>query len=367
MTDQSAEQFERTASGFTIVARRSGQTPVAAPFRKTAATALVDDGIGYVPKHPTADAIFNRGLAAVLLVLTSPIFAMIWIAQRVSSSYPAIYKGDRLGLHGEVFQILKFRTLTLSAAQATSGKTLPKRTQLETSFGSYLRKSRLDELPQLLNILRGDMVFFGPRPIRIELMPLYQAQVDDLDVRFTVRPGLMGLSQALMPHSASKRVRGRLVARACRRPVRYLPLVAFIARVGGHVFRRGVAGIFETIRQTGSPVAQHTFLRGGFMSPRSATVTMESGRIAALVGISDEVVQFVSTLPPETGQHRLTLSRKLRSGRVVKIDIDTEVQFNAPLGPGRSGIVSYARIGALTTTQQYRLDRYFLDQTVLPT
>ena len=325
---------------------------------------------GYAPRSELVDAVFNRGLALLILALASPLMAFIWLTLRLSSRDPVLYRGARIGKDGVPFDILKFRTLALHAQSTLARRTLPRRTSLETRLGSYLRKSRLDELPQLLNILRGEMVFFGPRPVREEMLPVYRAQVPDLDIRFTVRPGLLGLTQALMPHSAGKRDRGRFNAMCCRAPVHYGFVLSFAARVGWHVLRRGAASAIEALRDLRSPLGAHTFLRSGFVTGRDMTleVRMPDGGIvqAGLVGMSDEVVQFVSTLPVTPGPYRMHLRKRLRRGRHAAVTVDAEVRTVGPIGLGQSGFVGFAVYDVISEASRYRIERYFLDQTVIP-
>ncbi len=325
---------------------------------------------GYLPRHPRLDALFNRALAAFFLLLTAPVFLAICAMLRIGGGGPMFYSGARLGRNGQLFNILKFRTLAVNAQAQLTGGTLPKRSNLETGVGSYLRKSRLDELPQLINILKGDMVFFGPRPVRPEMVPVYKAESDSFEQRFLVRPGLVGLSQALLPHSASKRLRGRFNAMCCAAPVRYGFLLRFVLATGFNVARRGVAAAAEALRAARSPVGRHTFLRSGFARARNVALELEApgGQLTgAVLAMSDETLQFVATRPAPAGPCRVTLLRKLGSGRVARLVLEARVETVMPVGLGQSGFVGYATFDEPSAYQRYRLERYFLDQTVLPT
>ncbi len=323
---------------------------------------------GYVPANPLADAIFNRTLAALCLALTAPLFLTVWTLLMLGGGKP-FYAGARLGRGGETFLILKFRTLHPGAQTALSGGTLPRRSSLETRLGSYLRKSRIDELPQLVNILKGDMVFFGPRPVRPELVPIYRAESDSFERRFRVRPGLVGLTQALLPHAASKRLRGRFNAMCCEAPVRYGFQVRFVALVGVNVLRRAFLAACEAARAALSPLGRYTFLRSGFVRPRNVSVRIEAGgamQTGAVCAMSDEIAQLVLTRPVDTGACQLYLTRKLRSGRVARFEVPARVEWVAPAGVGQSGFLAYATFVPRSAYHRYRLERYFLDQTVLP-
>ena len=123
--------------------------------------------------------------ALVLFCAISPIFLLIWILVRIHLGKPAFFTQERSGLHGKVFRIIKFRSMT--DARDEKGKLLPDE-QRATMFGTWLRKTSLDELPELLSIIKGDMAVIGPRP----LPPLYDAYYTEREKkRFDVRGGLI--------------------------------------------------------------------------------------------------------------------------------------------------------------------------------
>ncbi|MCE8546683.1 sugar transferase [Ruegeria pomeroyi] len=325
---------------------------------------------GYVPRYPLFDTALNRVLAGLVLLAMAPVMFILSILVLLSSGRPIFYSGSRLGKGRKSFKILKFRTLVPDAAARTSQSTLPRGTLLETNVGSYLRKSRLDELPQLINILRGDMVFFGPRPVRPELLELYMREASGFALRFNVKPGLVGMSQALLPHSAGKRLRGRFNSLCCRAPINYWATLGFVLHVGLTVLRRAGRGVLDMVLHLGSPAMRFNFLRSGFHRPRHtvAQFEMEGETVTAgVVGISDQIVQFVSPLPPRRRCYALTVDRKLASGRHLRIGLEAEVKSVFPLGVGKSGFLCHASYTARTPYQRYRIERYLLDETVLST
>ena len=133
--------------------------------------------------------IFDVVFACVFLFLLSPIFLLTAILVRIKLGAPVIFTQERGGLCGKVFKIYKFRTMT--DKRDREGNLLPDSERL-TRFGRFLRKTSIDELPQLINILRGDMSFVGPRPQLAEFLPHY---TDEEKLRHTIRPGLTGLAQ----------------------------------------------------------------------------------------------------------------------------------------------------------------------------
>jgi lipopolysaccharide/colanic/teichoic acid biosynthesis glycosyltransferase len=138
-------------------------------------------------------------LSAFFLLVSLPLSIPIAVAILMSSGRPLFYRGDRVGRGGQVFEMLKFRTLKLGAEDRLGpylGEELVRRTQAETtSFGGWLRKTQLDEIPQLLNVLNGDMSLVGPRPIRPRFFEELAAELPAYWQRLIVRPGLTGFAQ----------------------------------------------------------------------------------------------------------------------------------------------------------------------------
>jgi lipopolysaccharide/colanic/teichoic acid biosynthesis glycosyltransferase len=126
--------------------------------------------------------------ACGLLVLAVPLLALAWQVRRKLGS-PVLFTQVRPGLHGKPFRMVKFRTMT--DARDASGALLPDAQRL-TPFGRFLRSSSLDELPELWNVLRGEMSLVGPRPLLMEYLPLYSPEQAR---RHEVRPGITGWAQ----------------------------------------------------------------------------------------------------------------------------------------------------------------------------
>lgn len=127
--------------------------------------------------------------ALLLIILFSPI--MLWAAWRIRRELgsPVLFTQARPGLNAKIFKIYKFRTM--SDERDANGNLLPDELRLK-GFGAKLRASSIDELPQLFNVLKGDMSFIGPRPLLIEYLPLYSPRQAS---RHSVRPGITGLAQ----------------------------------------------------------------------------------------------------------------------------------------------------------------------------
>jgi lipopolysaccharide/colanic/teichoic acid biosynthesis glycosyltransferase len=123
-----------------------------------------------------------------LLVLALPLLVLAWLIRRKLGS-PVLFKQVRPGLQGQPFTMVKFRTMT--DERATDGALLPDAQRL-TPFGRFLRSSSLDELPELWNVLKGEMSLVGPRPLLMEYLPLYTPEQAR---RHEVRPGITGWAQ----------------------------------------------------------------------------------------------------------------------------------------------------------------------------
>lgn len=136
-------------------------------------------------------------LALLAIIILSPIFLIIALLVRINLGSPIIFKQERPGLNEEIFTMYKFRTMTNETDE--NGVLLPNELR-HTRFGRILRSTSLDELPELFNILKGDMSFIGPRPLLIEYLPLYNAHQKK---RHDVRPGLSGLAQVRGRNSIS--------------------------------------------------------------------------------------------------------------------------------------------------------------------
>ena len=123
-----------------------------------------------------------------LLLLALPLLALTWLVRR-KLGRPAFFRQVRPGLQGKPFEMVKFRTMT--DARGPDGELLPDAVRL-TPFGRFLRATSLDELPELWNVLKGDMSLVGPRPLLMEYLPLYSPQQAR---RHEVRPGITGWAQ----------------------------------------------------------------------------------------------------------------------------------------------------------------------------
>lgn len=131
----------------------------------------------------------DRLVAAIAFLIFSPLILVVAILVRFKLGSPIFFTQQRPGKDGKIFTFYKFRTMT--DAKNAEGKLLPDGDRM-TAFGSWIRKTSLDELPQLLNVLKGDMSFVGPRPLMVHYLDLYNAEQNR---RHDVLPGITGLAQ----------------------------------------------------------------------------------------------------------------------------------------------------------------------------
>lgn len=156
------------------------------------------------PYRAVTKRFFDLLMSTFLLLLTWPLLAVIAVLVRVSSHGPILYRQTRVGEAGETFEMLKFRTMTNAAESDGQEVWAAVDDARITRVGRPLRRYRLDELPQIVNIMRGDMSFVGPRPERPDLANDVQAVVPHWSRRLMVRPGVTGWAQVCHGYTADE-------------------------------------------------------------------------------------------------------------------------------------------------------------------
>ena len=178
---------------------------------------------------------FDIIVSLLLLTLLSPVMLLVAVLARLRLGSPVLFRQTRPGLGARPFELLKFRTMT--DRRGPGGEWLPDAERL-TRFGRFLRSSSLDELPSLINVLRGDMSLVGPRPLLMQYLPLYnefQAR------RHEVRPGLTGWAQVKGRNALSWEDKFRLDVWYVDHQSFALDLKIVLMTFGALVGRRGIS------------------------------------------------------------------------------------------------------------------------------
>lgn len=198
--------------------------------------------------------VLDVSIASGVLVACSPLFAAIVLGIRLTSGPPVYYRGARVGRGGEVFQMYKFRTLAADAETRLGpylGEELTARTLHEvTTLGPALRATHIDELPQFVNVLLGDMSVVGPRPVRPAFLVELTYQIPQYWQRLVVRPGVTGFAQTRISREEtwSDKLAHDLEYIADRSVTLYLQVLVSTAL---RIARRSLAGIVSLARRCG--------------------------------------------------------------------------------------------------------------------
>jgi lipopolysaccharide/colanic/teichoic acid biosynthesis glycosyltransferase len=136
------------------------------------------------------------------LILTSPILLLTALAVRIESRGPILFRQERVGLNEKIIKVLKFRSMLHDSEGATPRWTSDNDDRI-TRVGRFIRKVRIDELPQLINVLRGEMSLIGPRPERPYFVDLLEQKIPYYGLRHTVRPGITGWAQVRYQYGGS--------------------------------------------------------------------------------------------------------------------------------------------------------------------
>jgi exopolysaccharide biosynthesis polyprenyl glycosylphosphotransferase len=150
------------------------------------------------PRTMTLRRIFDLALVLPSMIVVGPIMALVALAVYIDDGGPVIYRQTRVGMRGKDFEILKFRSMPVDAEKQTGPVWADPKRRRVTRIGGFLRKTSLDELPQLINVIRGEMSLVGPRPERPFYVEKFRRVLPRYDERHLVRPGITGWSHIHM-------------------------------------------------------------------------------------------------------------------------------------------------------------------------
>jgi sugar transferase (PEP-CTERM system associated) len=162
-------------------------------------------GDGFVQDRwrTTVKRMFDAVFATLLLIIAFPVMLLAALAIVLESHGPALYTQERVGLHGRVFRLLKFRSMTVDAEKDGVARWAEQFDPRATRIGKLIRRARIDELPQLVNVIRGEMSLVGPRPERPAFVDELRQKIRFYDVRHSVKPGVTGWAQVRYSYGAS--------------------------------------------------------------------------------------------------------------------------------------------------------------------
>ncbi len=164
---------------------------------------IFSDGYHQAALMSIGKRLLDIGASAILLALSWPIMVFTAIAIRLESSGPIFYRQARVGRNDRVFDVIKFRSMRVDAEQDGRARWAQHNDSRITRVGAFIRKARIDELPQLFNVLRGDMSFVGPRPERPQFVAELAKTIPYYTIRHRVNPGITGWAQICYPYGAS--------------------------------------------------------------------------------------------------------------------------------------------------------------------
>lgn len=164
---------------------------------------VYSDGFQLTSQRNAVKRIFDVLVSLILLILTLPVTLFVALLIFLGSGSPIFYRQERVGECGQIFEVLKFRSMRHDAEKAGTPQWAKPNDERVTAVGRVIRKLRIDELPQVINVLRGDMSFVGPRPERPYFVKQLAGQIPHFLNRHTVKPGITGWAQIRYPYGSS--------------------------------------------------------------------------------------------------------------------------------------------------------------------
>lgn len=337
---------------------------------------------GYLKVSTALNRAFDITLSLMLLVCALPLFVTISIILRICYGSPVFYSGERLGKDKVPFKMYKFRSMAVGADAKIGQDILNSNLEHITGFGKFLRFTRLDELPQLYNILKGDMMFVGPRPLPPILYETICWKIKGFDKRFAIKPGLIGYSQLFTPHSSPNKIRSlidnKYLSIAQRFPWDFFLVVFTIVAVLKNIFVRSVVFFKDAIarkvlkRYREKRRLERVRPEGAILlHPFAKNWKGAEPETARIVDINEEaiLVHAKQSLAGERIEFQLRIVRKNRRGiPVVKTaHCAGSVVRNFAVNDGDSPEESQAsviRYVPLSQLNHYIVHQYFLRESI---
>ncbi|WP_415893025.1 sugar transferase [Neptuniibacter sp. PT8_73] len=324
---------------------------------------------GYKVTNTFLYRLWNFSLALVLFIMALPFFIVISFLLLITQGPSIFYSGPRYGQDRKLYNMYKFRTLKKEASQFTKDRLMTTRTNLETPLGKVLRRSRLDELPQILNVLRGDMNLIGPRPVRPEMFDVIQKDIPNYGVRFQVKPGIVGVAQSLLPHSAPKLLRHRLNLVLLKKETRFISELIFLARNALAIFTTVFQIFLEVVLHVKSKrIKNRRSTERVYMKNASIRLRDDKGVIAEgmVIDVNDEAFSFETTqmLQPDTYELDIELGcgKRISTICVVKDPAECEPVPGSNASHKRRYIAFFE---FRTTFESYRVEHHVLKKALI--
>lgn len=350
------------------------ETPLSSKFTKKDKSAVG----GYAPSNSCTITIFNIVLSLVLIILSTPLLIAVALIIKLKDGGPILYKGTRLGCNKRPYIMYKFRTLPMDSDKIIGSRLLAPGIIRINYLSKILRDTRLDELPQLFNILKGDMDFIGPRPERPEIYEEQCRQIPNYDIRFLVKPGMIGYSQLFTPHSTSKRLRSLIDNRQILRPrslTKDIIIISFtgckmiclvVAKTGSFIWMNFIeSGLLKKYREK-RLVERIRHKKARVYIKTSADRLHEYTGDITLFDINDFHFRMYSNHALDTGIHHFLLETEIRGKKRIKLKrarcegrVVKRIESDNP-DYKYAHIVSYK---PLTALNGHMIDRYFLKKS----
>jgi lipopolysaccharide/colanic/teichoic acid biosynthesis glycosyltransferase len=334
--------------------------------------------------HRQAGMIFYPFLerlgAASFLLISLPLFILVPVIIKLQDGGSVFYISLRMGKDKQLFNMYKFRSLAPEAEQKVGGELLNHNHNLEIPIGRFLRDTRLDEIPQLFNIILGHMQFFGPRPERPLLYSGQCAQIPGYDRRFAVKPGLFGYSQIFTPHSTPKRIRTLIDNRYIKRRkgigfiVLWAPAVMFylllrMVRKAFKVIRTRLLLKFRSPRTKERRVLERISNEGHTMEIDTADSSTVSSNLR-LIDFNDECMclHTKEQLPDTPIRFRLTIKSDIwfsRRGNSKTVRIVGSILNHQQKGSYPDSYAYVIKYAAYSPLNRYLVDKYILKKSII--